>query len=306
MKIERHIAQGFGKGELYDVLVQLQNMALPTAGKVFYVWKGGNSTDGSSWENAYSTITAAITAHTAWRALQASAIQSVDNYIIIAPALYDENIIALPYSCTMIGLGVLGTDKSTEIHPTVGSCMAGTVSGLRMYNISFQGGTGTADTLDFNICNNVHIIGCEFYPGAVNSNAAISTQNCGMSVFRNNRILTQAALYYTYGIYFGGGADKYCIANDIDGNIMTGLAEAGTGIFIEDNCTSSGQTIIRNNIIRLSGAGIGIDENSDGCLLIQNKIFTLAGTGFDANEDLAIDNFHNNGTTTVHYPAQTD
>ena len=53
MEIKKSIAQGVGKGELYDVLVQLQNMALLTAGKVYYVWKGGNSTTGLSWENAF-------------------------------------------------------------------------------------------------------------------------------------------------------------------------------------------------------------------------------------------------------------
>lgn len=269
------------------------------SGITYYVHKAGNNAGGLSWANAFTTIAAAITAHTTMRATLAAAAQSCNSYILIAPGTYEENLTSLPYSCTMIGLGVLGTDKATEIHPVVGSCMAGTVSGLRMYNISFQGGTGTADTLDFNICNNVHIIGCEFYPGAVNSNAAISTQNCGMSVFRNNWILTQAALYYTYGFYFGGGADKYCIANKVEDNIMTGLAATGTGIFVEDTCTSSGQTIFRNNVIRLSGAGIGIDENSDGVLCIDNKVFHVGGTPYDINTALSMNNrASDNGTVT--------
>jgi len=302
IEISKHIGEGFGKGELYDVLKQLQNMAVPlTQSKVYYVSKGGNSTTGESWENAFTTIEAAITAHTTYRATIPSAQQSVNDYIIIAPGTYDENIEALPFSCTMIGLGVLGTDKATEIHPTAGSCMAGTVSGLRMYNISFQSGTGTSDTIDFNICNNVHIIGCEFYPGATNSNAAISTQNCGMSVFKDNRILTQSAFKYTYGMYFGGGADKYCIVNNIEDNIIGGLAATGTGIYCASNAVGS-DTVVRNNIIRLSGAGIGIDDNSDGFILIGNKIFTQAGTWADCNTDLAIENFHNNGTTVTAEP----
>ena len=310
--IKRSVGRGFTgtPGSLYDILVQLQNMALLTPTEVYFVSKGGNNTTGKSWKTAFTTLTAAITAQRAMRADKPSAEQSVDTYIIMAPGLYEENIITFPFSTTIIGLGVLGTDKSTEIHPEVGSCMAGIVSGLRLYNISFQGGTGTADTIDFNICNNVHIVGCEFYPGATNSNAAISTQNCGMSVFKGNRILTQSAFKYTYGIYFGGGADKYCIANDIDGNIITGLAPTGTGIHVASNCTStangSPQTIFRKNIIAMGGAGIGIDDDSDQIMLIQNKIFTIGGAGFDANEDLAIDNIWNNGTNTVHYPAQTD
>jgi len=303
MEIKKSIAQGVGKGELYDVLVQLQNMALLTAGKVYYVWKGGNSTTGLSWENAFDTIAGAIAAHKAYRATVPSAQQSVDDFIIIAPGLYEENITDLPYSCTMIGLGVLGTDKSTEIHPAVGSCMAGTVSGLRMYNISFQGGTGTADTLDFNICNNVHIVGCEFYPGATDSNAAISTQNCGMSVFKNNKILTQSASKYTYGFYFGGGADKYFIDGRIEGNTLTGLAATGTGIYIASDCTCSAQTIIRNNVIYLSGAGTGIDDNSDGCFVIDNYVFHTSGTPFDYNASLAAQNIANDAGTVTDQPS---
>jgi len=305
LDIKRSIARGWGTGGLYDILVQLQNAAFLTPTEVYFVSKGGNNTTGKSWKTAFTTLTAAITAQRAMRADKPSAEQSVDTWIIMAPGLYEESITTFPFSTTIIGLGVLGTDKSTEIHPAVGSCMAGTVSGLRMYNISFQGGTGTADTLDFNICNNVIIEGCEFYPGATNSNAAISTQNCGMSVFRNNWILTQSAFKYTYGMYFGGGADKYCIATKVEDNIITGLAATGTGIHVASNCCTSGQTLFRNNVIRLTGAGIGIDDDSDGVMLIQNKIFTIAGAGFDANEDLAIDNVWNNGTNTVDYPNLT-
>ena len=177
--------------------------------------------------------------------------------------------------------------------------MAGTVSGLRMYNISFQGGTGTADTLDFAICNNVHIEGCEFYPGATNSNAAISTENCGMSVFRNNRILTQSAFEYTYGFYFGGGADKYCIVSNIEDNIIAGLADAGTGIYKAVNCAGL-DTVVRNNIIRLGGAGIGIDDDSDTLICIDNKVFHVGGTPYDIKAALSCNNFANdNGTATI-------
>ena len=274
--------------------------------KIYFVDgnNGDDNNDGLSWANAFQTITQAITVHTAYRATRVG--QSVDTYIIIAPATYAENIEALPYSCTMIGLGVLGTDKATEIHPAEGSCIAGIISGLKMYNISFQSGTGAVDTIDFNICNNVHIIGCEFYPGATNSKAAISTENCGMSVFKNNRILTQSAWKYTHGFYFGGGADKYCIANDIDGNIITGLAPTGTGIHVASNCQSSSngspQTVFRNNIIAMGGAGIGIDDDSDQIMILDNRIFTIGGAGFDCNEDRAIGNIWNNGTQTVYYP----
>ena len=269
--------------------------------KIYFVDgnNGDDENDGLSWANAKKTITAAITAHTAYRATRAG--ESVDTYIIIAPATYAENIETLPFSCTMVGLGVLGTDKATEIHPAAGPCIAGTVSGLKMYNISFQSGTGAVDTIDFNICNNVHIIGCEFYPGATNSKAAISTQNCGMSVFRGNRILTQSAWKYTHGFYFGGGADKYCIVNLIEDNIIGGLAATGVGIFKEGNCAGE-ETIVRNNIIRIPGDGIGIDDNSDTLICIGNKIFHVGGTALDINAAKAAMNICNDNGAVTCYP----
>ena len=246
MKIERHIAQGFGKGELYDVLVQLQNMALLTAGKVFYVWKGGNSTDGLSWENAYSTITAAITAHTAYRATIPSAQQSVYDYIIIAPAEYDENLTALPFSCNMIGLGHPGTDKAVELHPTSGIPIAATISGLRLINMRFEA-AGAVDLLDFNICNNVEILNCDFQCNDGNVNA-ISTQNSGYLTVRGCKIGSGNTTTFECGIYAAGGADKYLHNAIIENNIIDALDPTGKGIYIASDCTAS-MTIIRNNVI---------------------------------------------------------
>jgi len=299
MEIPKHIGTGFGKGELYDVLVQLQNMAILTQSKVFYVWKSGNNTTGESWETAFTTITAAITAHTAYRAGQVN--KSVNTYIIIAPATYDENITVLPYSCHMIGLGHIGTDKATEISPTEGIALAGTVSGLHLYNIRFEG-EGSGDICDFGTFNCSIVENCQFVPKSASMASAISTDDCKETIFRNNHFTTGGALYCDYGLKFNGGADKYCHNTLIEGNIINGAVKAaGTGIYLQDTCTTSG-TVIRNNIIRLTGAGIGIDDDSDGCMVVGNKIFTQAGTWADCNTDLAIDNLHNNGTTVTAEP----
>ena len=95
--IKKHIGTGFGKGELYDILVQLQNMALLTPTEVYFVSKGGNNTTGKSWKTAFTTLTAAITAQRAMRADKPSAEQSVASYILMAPGDYDENITTFPF-----------------------------------------------------------------------------------------------------------------------------------------------------------------------------------------------------------------
>jgi len=287
--------------QLLNIAGQVQNMALLTPSKIFYVWKGGDNSTGENWTKAFTTIAAAITAHTAYRATQTN--KSVDTFIIIAPGEYDENIVALPYSCTMIGLGVLGTDKATEIHPTTGSCMAGTVSGLRMYNISFQSG-GALDTLDFNILHCSIIEGCEFMAADNDVVSAISTQ-CGQNVIiRNNYFHSMSAAKFTNGIYATGGADKYFSSNLIEGNFISGLDAGGKGIYIASDAVA-GDTRILNNIIVLNATGVGIDDDTDQCVCVGNYVFHNSGTAYDYNAALAAQNIANDNGTVTDEPNMT-
>ena len=268
----------------------------PTAGKTYFVWKGGNNTNGLNWKNAFTTIAGAIAAHTAFRATQTY--KSVDTYIIIAPDTYEENIIALPFSCHMIGLGHIGTDKATEISPAEGIAMAGTCSGLHLYNIRFEG-EGSGDICDFSILNCSIIENCQFVPKSAAMAAAISFEDCKETIIRNNRFTTGGALYCDYGIKFNGGADKYCHNTIIEDNqVVNGVKAAGTGIHIAADCCATG-AVIRRNVIHLAGAGIGIDDDSDGALVYDNKVFHVGGTPYDINAALSMNNRANdNGTVT--------
>ena len=100
------------RDQLLNIAGQVQNIALLTPSKVYYVWKGGDNSTGENWTKAFTTLAAAITAQRAMRALEVSACQSVDSWIVMAPGLYEENITEFPFSTTILGLGVLGTDKS--------------------------------------------------------------------------------------------------------------------------------------------------------------------------------------------------
>lgn len=305
LPISKSIEQGWGGGGLYDILRQLQNMAVPiTQGMVYYVWKGGNNVDGLSWETAYTTIEAAITEQRRWRATQVSALQSVNCYIFIAAGTYDENITSFPMSTTLVGLGVRGTDKATEWNTTSGACMAGTVSGMRLINIRFEAG-GAFDLLDFNICNNVEILNCDFQCKDNDNVAAISTENSGNLTIRNCRIGTNGITTFEYGIYAAGGANKYFQNAVIENNVIEGLDATGTGIFIHGNA-SNDFTIIKNNIIKLTGAGTGISVGATGSaykqsMVIGNYVFHVSGTALDVNDAFAAMNIlSNNGTVTVH------
>jgi len=266
--------------------------------KIFFVDKnqGNDNNSGLSWAQAFASITQAITAHTAYRATRAG--QSVDTWIIIAPATYAENIVALPMSCHMIGLGHIGTDKATMISPAEGIAMAGTVSGLHLYNIRFEG-EGVGDICDFGTFNCSIIENCQFVPKSASMAAAISFDNCKETIIRNNRFTTGAALYCDYGLKFNGGNEQYCHNTIIEDNQIVGAVKAaGTGIYIQDICTATG-AVIRRNRIHLAGAGIGIDDNNDGALVYDNYVFHVGGTPYDINEAKAAQNIANdNGVVT--------
>lgn len=296
------IGQPYG---LYNILMSLKNASLLTPTKVYYVSKGGNNQGGESWETAYTTLTAAITEQRRMRAMLPSAEQSVESWIIMAPGTYNENITTFPFSTNIVGLGKLGTDKATEIKPTAGAPLAGTVSGLGLYNMSFYHLTTATDCLDFNILNNCIIDGCEMRTDTNDAVAALSTEDCQNTIIRNCRVINQGGTTFEVGFSFTGGADKFFQACTVENNLIGSLDATGKGIYIASDACSGAESILKNNIIHLSGAGIGIDEDSNDVILIQNKVFTIGGTGFDANEDLAMDNIWNNGTATVDYPNLT-
>ena len=300
LEIKRSIGRGFAgtPGGLYDVLVQLQNMALLTQGNVYYVSKSGNSTTGKSWKTAFTTIAAAITASNAtidWAG------NEEDNVILIAPGTYAETLTTIPYYCHMIGLGVgtlANSGMSVRIEPASGVCMSGTALGLHLYNLAFQA-VGAVDLLDFGICNDVLIERCMFGPGDNSAVNAISTENSDGLNIRNCKFKSGLGTGgFTRCMYFGGGADKYLHNALIENNILQGMDATGTGIFIQSTCTAT-QTIIKGNIIHLSGAGIGIDDNSDDAMVVENYVFHVGGTPFDYNAALAAQNIANdNGTVT--------
>jgi len=296
ININKHIGEGFAGGELYDVLVQLQNMALLTQTKVYYVCKGGNSTDGSSWENAFNTLTEAITKQRADRALLPSAEQSCNTYIIIAPGTYAEALTSLPFSTTIIGLGIPGTDKSVKIIPAAGACITGTVSGLRLVNLRFEA-VGAVNLLAFDISNNVEILNCEFECGDTANLAAISNTGGGkFMTIRHCKFGSQIAIPgFSYCLKF----TSWFSAAVIEDNIFDGMDATGTAISIDINSVGYG-AVIRNNIIRLNGAGVGIDDNSDDAMCIDNTVFHVGGTPYDINALLSKNNYANdNGTMTV-------
>ena len=273
--------------------------AYPTQGLTYYVHKGGDDTTGLSWEHAFTTIAGAIAAS---NATVSWADNEEDNVILIAPGTYEESLTTVPYYCHMIGLGVgtlANSGMSVRIEPASGVCMSGTALGLHLYNIAFVA-KGAVDILDFGICNDVLIERCMFAPGDSSVVNAISTENSDGLNIRDCKFKSGLGSGgFTRCMLFQGGADKYLHNALIENNILQGMSASGTGIKIESTCTAT-QSVIKGNTIQLSGAGIGIDDNSDNAMVEDNKVFHVGGTPYDVNSALAAQNIANdNGTVTM-------
>ena len=136
MEISKHIGTGFGKGELYDVLVALNNGlgVMPVSGETYYVSKVGNNTTGLSWETAFTTIAGAIAANNTYIAVTANSYGRNRMYID-GGNLWSEDLATFPNQCDMIGVGA-----RTGWVPTIYGATAITtaVTGCHVYNLMFH------------------------------------------------------------------------------------------------------------------------------------------------------------------------
>ena len=272
-----------GDAHFYENIFFRGSQVFGAYGKIYFVDKknGVDTNSGLSWAQAVKTIAKAIALSNAtidW----AGDPWLVDNYIIIAPGLYKENLESVPHSCHMIGLGVHGTDTPVEIHPDTGKAIAvATAVGVHFYNIRFEA-TGSVPIIDFGICNNVIFQNCQFAPAGAGVTCYIETDNCSHLQIINCQFMSGLGTpVITNGLHFKGGADKYLFAALIKGNIISGIKSGGTAINIAVNCTAS-ETVIQDNIIIVPGAGKGIDDNNGNTYCIRNKIFV--GSGGDCIE----------------------
>jgi len=284
---------------VFNGTLAARNLLVPL-GNVYYVDKGVTASgNGRSWLQAFKTIQEAVTQTNSdldWSADP----WLLDSWIFIAPGTYVEAITP-PYSCHMVGLGHHGTDGVAEIAPGDGdgAAITGTGLGLELRNLRFEA-YDAGPVLDFGICNNVIIDGCQFAPANAQVTHAISTENASHLQVKN--CLFSSGLGtpgFSHILYAAGGADKYLFSSTIENNIMSGLVSGGTAIYIQSNCTAT-ETFIVNNIIRVPGSGKGIDDNNGNTMCIGNHI--AVGSGGDAIEHAGgnaylIDNHVNvNGT----------
>lgn len=221
----------------------------------------------------FTTVEAAITAARA-RIDWAGTPWANNDYIVICPGVYAENLTALAHGCTMVGLGdAFDADgqMGVTIKPASGSPVdVGGFVNAKVKNIRFES-ADTSRVFDSTVLNNVMFEHCVFAgaPEATTSTAGLYISDSVMLTVRDCRFM-----------YVDCGIDVvYADANDsftralIDSNYMTYMSEAG--IRVSANIVSPGSLITRNIICQGSASlAIGIDLNHTNTIGIYGNIIT--------------------------------
>jgi len=311
MEIKRDVEQGFsGKaGGLYDILTQLKNGMLPVSGETYYVHPAGNGTTGLSWENAFTSVGAAITASNAYLAKGGNTFKR--NKIYVGTYGYIEHITVMPKQCDVIGVGSALCGK-TNIIGTHTIATAG--QDCHWYNIRFYSMyTGVGASPVFKA-----IVGCN----------GLEFWNCEFKVFDGNALTT-------HGLHFAGAIHDYKVIDcKVFGNppppigiLIDGPGCAGgeikdclisaetTGIQYADGVTGDWGTIIKGNtIVRLDPnsvaqmtTGILISDTNSRChtVFVDNYISAVDAINFVGGSYQNMDKWLAIGNTIVEAATST-
>lgn len=218
----------------------------PSAGKAYFVSKQGNNRDGSNWQNAFTTLAAAITENN----LHVSTTDSTSinfnkmNRIYVDGGNYTESLTVFPNHCEMIGVGGAPSriNASTVLTTAPSVC--------HIYNMQFRTTTGAPVVLLPYGSQGVEFHGCIFNGSGVTPTIGLSVDSgCyAMKVMDCEFIGLYSA---TCGIKFLG---PITATVDIVNNFISAVTY---GIYFSDPHTSSYQVLIKENTIGRSDGNYG-------------------------------------------------
>jgi hypothetical protein len=275
-------------------------------GREFFVagnW-GSDTNDGSSWDKAFLTLAAAITANNADVAADKYG-WATRNRIYLSADPTTESLTEFPAKCDVIGVG-----SCDAYHmPTIKGRHASTAEhlGCRWFNIRFRpeanGDVFTLSAYD----NGMGFYGCQ----GVGVESGITTSNFIVTAACELLTVMDCDLDGAFAnevIYIGtGNASGLKI---IGNRIREG---AGDGIYIKTDATFSGVNgagLIDKNVIHT--AAVTINDVSQKCLVTRNRCISDAASGtggvgaFVANTKLCSDNQITAAGITFMYPLAFD
>ncbi len=279
--IKQSIATGWGKGELFPILKQLQDYGFGIQGEVFFVdsYAGSDGNDGLSWANPFKTVAVGITASNAY----ISAKHYNDRNTIFIKGSFDEDLTTMPQKADIVGVGstnaeprarIVGTQAPTDTawgtrifgvwfnDDGASATFTLTAGGCQFHNCWFQGVGATVGTYGLYITNPEQVV----------------VKDCIFSSYLDNRFSTAAIALIADGQY-----------NNVlvEGNHIEGVK----GIYCTDNALNNHfNATIKNNFIRATTQCI--DDNTDDYFIVGNRMITDAtmANGADINGLYAVDN----------------
>jgi len=282
----------------------------------WYVVEGGaGDQDGTSWDDAFATIGAAV------------AVASAGDTIVVAAGTYTEDVTIPP---ALTDLTLLGANAGKSAHPhdpdgrgaesvIVGAVSIGISHGSAGITIDgFRIESGTASGVNMRGSNikiaNCVILGQDPYPttgttGGLRFERGGLGEAPGSFIFINNRVEG-----YRYGVLLDGPAAGYDASGTpsvIDGNYLRNnqraiqtMGSVHGGTIIHE---ISGNTIVENQRgVRLAGGGFAIERNiisdnedygiqagagtvsMDGLTINHNCIFDNGPFGVEIDSDLDV------------------
>ena len=231
----------------------------------YYFVDGTNGSDGNTGlraDQAKATIAAAVTlanAQISWSVTRWASLA----VIIVAPGLYAENLTALPYGATILGLGDcfdLNGQNGVTVKPASGSPLDATsVINCHIHNICFES-PDMAPCFETDNFNRNVVTHCLFA-----GNTSDTTTNCFEVVkdMTGNRITDCIFHRGAYGMYIDtdNANSKQASGNIIEHCYVTGCTTAG--IYFEVNTVPS-FTVLNHCVVGDGSTtlALGLDDDT--------------------------------------------
>jgi len=246
--------------------------------------------DGSSWDDAFDTLAAAITASNTSIGLSANRWWARRNRIFVCgDEEIDEDLTVLPEKCDVIGVGY-------DLYPfprIIGNhTIAAAAKGTRFINCGFWDQDGTADLFVIPAgCHGLAFLGCTFLPksGGSSGKALEITDSAHVRIEDCN-----------FDVLAGSMTNIFALAISIEGTasphdflILRNHITATLGIHIAGSAAAVMGSLIGENIIRATG--LAINDDTDDVQVVNNRWMTDVDTststaGYDFNLQLAAGN----------------
>jgi hypothetical protein len=295
----------------WDAMLSIQAAGVQPSylSHVFYVDANNpNATDaidgvhGESWENPYATIAYAIARNNAtldWSPAQGDW-HGQNNYILIAPGQYEEELTSVPYACTVIGMGSCidwpTTQGSVSIYSDSDSVIdVASIVATTFKNIHFECSASAGVGIQADIMNNSAFINCRFHTNVADLTTHLQIGDMTRSTIRGC-VFSSGTTHAATAINIGAGSKTTMFGSVIEDCVINA---ATAGILVDATVTlSGGGTWIRRNCISNPVKGIDLNNSTNNLINVANNTIIASSDAIEgATAALVVGNWVNEAGT---------